>query len=123
MALEWKILVYFMAIRNILWLFGIFCDPLVFSSPFWYDVRKKSGNPGLHMGTCRCNGVVNAECFGVFPDERHDPHALQEHGPDLVLFCPALQGFKSTFWRGLNVMITNYGDFSRNRNIKSSSQS
>jgi hypothetical protein len=38
-------LVYFTAIESILWPFGIFCGNLVYFSPFWYVVPKKSGNP------------------------------------------------------------------------------
>jgi hypothetical protein len=52
-------LVYFTAICYILWPFGIFGGNLVYFSPFWYIVPKKSGNPALmnrfqelHDGLC-----------------------------------------------------------------------
>jgi hypothetical protein len=35
-------LVYFMAIGNILWPFGIVCVNLVYFSPFWYFGPKKN---------------------------------------------------------------------------------
>jgi hypothetical protein len=34
-------LVYLKAIGNTLWPFGIFCDNLVYFSPFWYVVPRK----------------------------------------------------------------------------------
>jgi hypothetical protein len=42
-------LVYFMAIGNILWPFGIFCGHLVYFSPFWYVVPRKIWQPCLEM--------------------------------------------------------------------------
>jgi hypothetical protein len=51
-ALDWKMLIYFMSIWNILWTFGMFYDPLVhlcsfgtFFSGFGIMYREKSGNP------------------------------------------------------------------------------
>jgi hypothetical protein len=51
-ALDWKILIYFIAIGNILWTFGIFYDHLVHFVfilvhfvRFWYLATRKSGNP------------------------------------------------------------------------------
>jgi hypothetical protein len=47
-------LVYFMAIGNILWPFGIFCGHLVYFAPFWYFEPRKIWHPwrilvlGLH---------------------------------------------------------------------------
>jgi hypothetical protein len=38
-------LVYFMAIWNILWPFGIFCGNLVYWSPFWYFGPRKIWQP------------------------------------------------------------------------------
>jgi hypothetical protein len=38
-------LVYFTAIGNILWPFGIFCGHLVYFSPFWYIVKRKIWQP------------------------------------------------------------------------------
>jgi hypothetical protein len=38
-------LVYFTAIGNILWPFGIFCGPLVYFSLFWYVVPRKIWQP------------------------------------------------------------------------------
>jgi hypothetical protein len=38
-------LVYFMAIGNIVWPFGIFCGNLVYKSPFGILDQEKSGNP------------------------------------------------------------------------------
>jgi hypothetical protein len=35
-ALDWKMLIYFMATWNILWRFGIFCDRLVHFVFIWY---------------------------------------------------------------------------------------
>jgi hypothetical protein len=40
-ALQWKMLLYFMAIRYILWPFGIFFGNLVYVTPFWYIVPRK----------------------------------------------------------------------------------
>jgi hypothetical protein len=52
-VLQWKMVVYFMsiwstyytAIGNILWLFGILCDHLVYFSPFWRVVPRKIWQP------------------------------------------------------------------------------
>jgi hypothetical protein len=52
-VLLWKILVYFMtiwsmyfmAIGNISWPFGIFCSSLVYFSPFWYIGPRKIWQP------------------------------------------------------------------------------
>jgi hypothetical protein len=38
-------LVYFKAIANISWPFGIFCGHLVYFSPFWYFVLRKIWQP------------------------------------------------------------------------------
>jgi hypothetical protein len=38
-------LVYFTAIGNILWPFGIFCGHPVYFSPFWYFVLRKIWQP------------------------------------------------------------------------------
>jgi hypothetical protein len=38
-------LVYFTAIGNILWPFGIFCANLVYFSPFWYFGPRKIWQP------------------------------------------------------------------------------
>jgi hypothetical protein len=38
--------VYFTAIGNILWPFGIFCGNLVYLSPFWYFGPRKIWQPG-----------------------------------------------------------------------------
>jgi hypothetical protein len=52
-ALDWKMLIYFMSICNILWTFGIFYDHLVHYVFIWYIFsgfgimnQEKSGNPG-----------------------------------------------------------------------------
>jgi hypothetical protein len=59
-ALEWKLLVYFMTIWNILrsfgicslWPFGLVCGHLVYFSPFWFVwTKKKSGNPVFKAGS------------------------------------------------------------------------
>jgi hypothetical protein len=51
-ALDWKIFIYFMAICNILWTFGIFYDHLAHFAYFWYIFSgfgfmylEKSGSP------------------------------------------------------------------------------
>jgi hypothetical protein len=51
-ALDWEILIYFMAIWNILWTLGIFYDHLVNFVFIWYIIsglgimhQEKSGNP------------------------------------------------------------------------------
>jgi hypothetical protein len=53
-ALDWKVLIYFVAISNILWILGIFYDHLVQFVFIWYIFsdfgimhQEKSGNPGL----------------------------------------------------------------------------
>jgi hypothetical protein len=54
-ALEWKMLYYFMTIRNILRLFGIIYGLLVWFVVIWYMyfyvlvclAQEKSGNPGV----------------------------------------------------------------------------
>jgi hypothetical protein len=38
-------LVYFKAIKNILWTFGTFCGNLVHFPPSWYAVPRKIGQP------------------------------------------------------------------------------
>jgi hypothetical protein len=58
-ALDWKMLIYFMAICSILRTFGIFynqmvctfCVHLVHFSGFGIMYQEKSGNPGLHWKT------------------------------------------------------------------------
>jgi hypothetical protein len=40
-------LVYFTAIGNILWPFGIFCGTLVYFPPFWYFGQRKIWQPWL----------------------------------------------------------------------------
>jgi hypothetical protein len=48
-------LVYFMAIRNILWPSGIFCGHWVYFSGFGMLYREKSGNPELlHSSKNQC---------------------------------------------------------------------
>jgi hypothetical protein len=56
-VLQWKMLVYLLAIWSILRPFGIFCDHLVHFAFIWYIFsafgimyQEKSGNPG-HAGT------------------------------------------------------------------------
>jgi hypothetical protein len=44
-ALDWKMLIYFMPIWNILRSFRIFYNHLSHFSRFWYHVPRKSGNP------------------------------------------------------------------------------
>jgi hypothetical protein len=46
-ALEWELLIYFTAILNILWLFGVFCGQLVYFSHFGMPYHEKSGNLGF----------------------------------------------------------------------------
>jgi hypothetical protein len=63
--IDWKMLVYFMVIRDIswpfsicygnlvmLWSFGTFCVHLVHFFPFWDHAPKKSGNPALRQLLC-----------------------------------------------------------------------
>jgi hypothetical protein len=38
-------LVYFSAIENMLWPFGLFCGNLVYFSPFWYFGPRKIWQP------------------------------------------------------------------------------
>jgi hypothetical protein len=47
-VLQWKILVYFTMIGNISWPFGIFCGHLVYYSPYWYFVSRKTWQPCCH---------------------------------------------------------------------------
>jgi hypothetical protein len=57
-ALCWKMLTYFLAIRNIFWRFGIFKDHSVQFAFIWYIHfsgfgimhQEKSGSPGLNTG-------------------------------------------------------------------------
>jgi hypothetical protein len=61
-ALEWKRLVYIMAIWNILWAFGMYIKwTLVNSRQFWYIsphfgklCQEKSGNPVVHRPEVQC---------------------------------------------------------------------
>jgi hypothetical protein len=55
-AFDSKILIYFMAICNILWPFGIFYDRLVHFAYFWHIFSgfgfmylEKSGNPAIDI--------------------------------------------------------------------------
>jgi hypothetical protein len=60
-ALDWKVLIYFMAIWNILQTFGIIYDPLVhfafnlyiFSARSWYYARRKIWQPCRKGSRCR----------------------------------------------------------------------
>jgi hypothetical protein len=54
-------LVYFTAIGNVLWPFGIFCDDLVYFSPFWYVVLRKIWQPWLNS-------------FALIPPQNVPPH-------------------------------------------------
>jgi hypothetical protein len=45
-VLQWKMLVYFVAIRPIFLPLGIFCGLLVYISRFGLLYQEKSGNPG-----------------------------------------------------------------------------
>jgi hypothetical protein len=47
MVLQWKMLVYFMAVLSILWPFGIFCGCFVYFSPFWCDAPRKIWQPWM----------------------------------------------------------------------------
>jgi hypothetical protein len=47
-ALEWKNLVYSMAIWNILQQFGTFYVTLVYFPPFLHIVQRQSGNPSAN---------------------------------------------------------------------------
>jgi hypothetical protein len=58
-VLDWKLLIYLMAILNILQTFGIFYDHLVQFVFIWYIFsgfgimyQEKYGNPGVHV--CQC---------------------------------------------------------------------
>jgi hypothetical protein len=58
---DWKILIHFMAIWNILWRFGIFYDHLVHFVFIWYIFysfgimyQEKSGNPTNNTYVCTC---------------------------------------------------------------------
>jgi hypothetical protein len=55
-VLQWKMLLYFMAIWSILPQFGIFCGHLVYFMVSWYIFlsvgmlyQEKSGNPGFDL--------------------------------------------------------------------------
>jgi hypothetical protein len=57
-GLDWKMLIYFLTIWNILPTFGVFYDPLVHFVFIWYifprfgiKYYKKSGNPGANPAT------------------------------------------------------------------------
>jgi hypothetical protein len=59
-ALDWKMFIYFMDIRNILLTFGIFYDNLVHFVFIWYifshfgiKYAEKSGNPGNDLADRR----------------------------------------------------------------------
>jgi hypothetical protein len=62
-ALDWKMFIYFMAIWNFLWRFGIFNDHFVFIwyifSGFGIMYQEKSGNPGDE----HTNVSVTSTCF------------------------------------------------------------
>jgi ABC-type spermidine/putrescine transport system permease subunit II len=47
LGIFYGLLVYFTAIGNILWPFGIFCGHLVYFFPFWYFVPRKIWQPWL----------------------------------------------------------------------------
>jgi hypothetical protein len=48
-ALDWKMFIYFMAIWDILWPFGIFYGHLVHFFGFGIMYQEKSGNPGSNV--------------------------------------------------------------------------
>jgi hypothetical protein len=60
-ALDWKMLIYFMAIWNILQTLGIFYDHLVHFVSIWYIFpcfwKEKSGNPGPEDSPLNVAGV------------------------------------------------------------------
>jgi hypothetical protein len=80
--LDWKMLMYFMAICNILWAFGILYDHLVHFVPIWYILcpfgtfcahlvhffgfgimhQEKSGNPVLASNVMVFIGAFEFEC-------------------------------------------------------------
>jgi hypothetical protein len=60
-AMQWKMLVYFMAIWYILWPFGIFCVHFVYFMVIWYIFprfgtlyQEKSGNPAWSCSINSC---------------------------------------------------------------------
>jgi hypothetical protein len=57
-------LVYFMAIGNMLWPFGIFCGHLVYLYPFWYFVPRKIWQPCLYVRSAKRNVLEKqTKCF------------------------------------------------------------
>jgi hypothetical protein len=65
-ALDWKMLIYFVASWNILQTFGIYYDHLVYFvhlSGFGIMYQEKSGNPGKHMYKARNNIPSLAEFY------------------------------------------------------------
>jgi hypothetical protein len=65
-ASDWKMLIYFMVIWNILWISGIFCDHSVHIVLIWYIFscfgimhQEKSGNTGV-MFVLDCKRCVHS---------------------------------------------------------------
>jgi hypothetical protein len=63
-------LVYFTAIGNILWQFGIFCGNLVYFSPFWYFGPRKIWQPWRPLRPTACI------LFGCKQDSNTKQHRL-----------------------------------------------
>jgi hypothetical protein len=61
-VLDWKMFIYFMAILNILWSFGIFYDHSVRFSGFGIMYQEKSGNPS--HGSSLQNSISAKVLFG-----------------------------------------------------------
>jgi hypothetical protein len=65
-ALHWRMLIYFMALRNILQTFGIFYDHLVHFGFIWYNLfcfgtiyQEKYGNPAAGFPSTHYVGPVD----------------------------------------------------------------
>jgi hypothetical protein len=80
-ALDWKMLIYFMAIGTILWIFGIFYDHLVPFLFIWYIFpgfgnicQEKSGNPAgrLRRNRLPCVTVI-ASLKSALPGRETEP--------------------------------------------------
>jgi hypothetical protein len=65
-ALDWKMLIYIMAIWNILQTFGVFYDHLVHFFLFWYHVPRKIWQSWLKLTTFLAEPILRSRVTTPF---------------------------------------------------------
>jgi hypothetical protein len=128
--LEWKnfamenlgifydLLVYFTAVGNMIWPFGIFCGHLAYFSPFWYGIlyQEKSGNPATADSASTADAASSAVSIEIWRKKTR----LFVYSPipsSLIETQASMQLSKSNSPNGFNMITTtcNYTGLPRRR--------